>query len=351
MDLINDLKDIFELATTTTTFVKGILDLKPNNKNSEDDEIIVANKKNSAKIGSSGDYAQIGSSGYYAQIGSSGNSAKIGSSGYSAQIGSSGDSAKIGSSGDSAQIGSSGNSAKIGSSGYSAKIGSSGDYAQIGSSGNSAKIGSSGYYAKIDSTGEKAVISGIGFQSIVKAKKGSWITLAEYEKDDNNNWVISFVKTEYVDGERIKEDTWYILQNKEFQECVYIDGIISLLVEKRKNVFKVKNLGEENISYIVKDGDLYSHGSTIKEAKDGLLYKISNRDTSKYEDFTKETVLTLKEAIEMYRVITGACEPGTKYFIEQKLTDKKEKYTVQEVITLTQGQYNHNLLVEFFARA
>ena len=270
MDLINDLKDIFELATTATNFVKGILDLKPNNKNSEDNNIVVANKKNSA---------------------------------------------------------------------------------QIGSSGNSAQIGSSGDYAKINSTGEKTVISGIGVQSIVKAKKGSWITLAEYEKDKNNNYVVSYVKTEFVDGKKIKEDTYYILKDSKFKECVYIDGIISIVIQKRKNVFKVKNLGEENISYIVKDGDLYSHGSTIKEAKDGLLYKISNRDTSKYENYTKETELTLKEAIEMYRVITGACESGTRYFIEQKLTDKKEKYTVQEVITLTQGQYNHNLLAEFFERA
>lgn len=50
----------------------------------------------------------------------------------------------------------------------------------------------------------------------------------------------------------------------------------------------------------------------------------------------------------MYRVITGACESGTRYFVETVLADKKEKYTVQEVITLTQGQYNHEKLVEFF---
>jgi hypothetical protein len=153
-----------------------------------------------AKIGSSGDSAKIGSSGDSAQIGSSGDSAQIGSSGYYAKIGSSGDSAKIGSSGDSAKIGSSGDSAKIGSSGYYAKIGSSGDYAKIGSSGDSAKIGSSGYYAKIgssgyyakiDSTGERAVIANIGCDGVVKAEKGSWVTLAEYgesTQDEKGRW-------------------------------------------------------------------------------------------------------------------------------------------------------------------
>ena len=173
----------------------------------------------SAKIGSSGDYAQIGSSGDSAQIGSSGDSAQIGSSGDYAQIGSSGDSAKIGSSGDYAQIGSSGDSAKIGSSGDYAKIGSSGDYAQIGSSGDYAKIGSSGDYAQIDSTGEDSVIMCAGKKSKAKAKVGSWITLAEWKwNDEKNRNVPVCVKTEYVDGEIIKADTWYQLKNGKFVE-------------------------------------------------------------------------------------------------------------------------------------
>ena len=173
----------------------------------------------SAKIGSSGYYAQIGSSGDCAKIGSSGDSAKIGSSGYSAQIGSSGDYAQIGSSGDSAQIGSSGNCAQIGSSGNCAQIGSSGDYAQIGSSGNSAQIGSSGNCAKINSTGEDAVIMCAGRRSKAKGKKGSWITLAEWVKDEEKGrYVPVCVKTERVDGEKIKEDTYYTLKNGEFVE-------------------------------------------------------------------------------------------------------------------------------------
>ena len=131
----------------------------------------------------------------------------------------SGDYAQIGSSGYYAQIGSSGDYAQIGSSGYSAKIGSSGDYAQIGSSGYYAQIGSSGYSAKIKSTGYDSIICCAGDDSCVSAKKGSWITLAEwkysYEKD---RYVPKCVKTEYVDGERIKEDTMYKLIDGEFTE-------------------------------------------------------------------------------------------------------------------------------------
>ena len=168
---------------------------------------------------SSGDFAQIGSSGDFAQIGSSGDSAQIGSSGDFAKIGSSGDSAQIGSSGDSAQIGSSGYFAKIGSSGNFAKIGSSGDSAKIGSSGDFAKIGSSGNYAQIDSSGEDSVIMCAGLYSRARAKKGSWITLAEWKRDKiKGRYVPICVKTEQVDGERIKEDTFYQLIDGMFKE-------------------------------------------------------------------------------------------------------------------------------------
>ena len=184
---------------------------------SSGDSAQIGSSGDSAKIGSSGYYAKIGSSGDYAQIGSSGDSAQIGSSGYYAKIGSSGDSAKIGSSGDYAKIGSSGYYAQIGSSGDYAQIGSSGDSAQIGSSGDSAKIGSSGDYAQIGSTGNHSVVMAAGNNSIAKAKIGSWITLAEWDCIDGV-WIPICVKTEKVDGEHIKADTFYELIDGEFKE-------------------------------------------------------------------------------------------------------------------------------------
>ena len=86
----------------------------------------------------------------------------------------------------------------------------SGDYAQIGSSGDSAQI---------ESTGEYSVICCAGNNSMAKAKKGSWITLSEwkYSEEKKRNIPVC-VKTEYVDGERIKEDTWYRLVYGEFRE-------------------------------------------------------------------------------------------------------------------------------------
>ena len=126
---------------------------------------------------------------------------------------------KDNSSGYGAQIGSSGDNAKIGSSGYGAKIGSSGNYAQIGSSGDNAKIGSSGDGAQIDSTGEDCVIMCAGINSVAKASKGSWITLSEWSySDKKQRYIPVCVKTEFVDGEKIKADTYYKLAGGVFKE-------------------------------------------------------------------------------------------------------------------------------------
>ena len=96
---------------------------------------------------------------------------------------------------------------------------SSGNGARIGSSGNGAQIGSSGDYARIKSEGENSVVCCAGHDCIASAKKGSWITLAEWNYScEKDRYVPVFVKTEYVDGERIKADTFYKLENGEFVE-------------------------------------------------------------------------------------------------------------------------------------
>ena len=110
-------------------------------------------------------------------------------------------------------------SIKDNSSGNGAQIGSSGNGAKIGSSGNGAKIGSSGYGAKIDSTGEGCVIMCAGINSVAKASKGSWITLSEWSySDKKKRYIPVCVKTEFVDGEKIKADTYYKLAGGVFKE-------------------------------------------------------------------------------------------------------------------------------------
>ena len=135
------------------------------------------------------------------------------------------------------------------------------------------------------------------------------------------------------------------------REYIKVDGIFSKVVSHKGNVYKVRQIGETKERYLVTDGaGKWSHGDTLKEAKDDLIYKISNRDKSAYENLTLESELTFAEAIEAYRVITGACSTGTKMFVENGLTERKEKYTISEIIRLTKGQYNSEVFRKFFEK-
>ena len=150
-------------------------------------------------------------------------------------------------------------------------------------------------------------------------------------------------------GKEVDITIRYLWRNKEY---IKVDGIFTKIISERGNVMRVQRIAHKEIEYLVTDGDgRWAHGATLKEAKESLIYKITSRDTSKYNDWTLDTTITHAEAIEAYRVITGACAMGTRHFCESILGDKKkEKYTVAEVIELTKGQYGAESFKEFFKK-
>ena len=114
----------------------------------------------------------------------------------------------------------------IASTGGSPSISASGEFATIGASGDQAMIGTSGYQAIIYSTGKNSVICCAGNNSMAQAKVGSWITLSEWKvSEDAKKLIPVCVKTEYVDGERIKADTLYELIDGEFKEYERMEEI------------------------------------------------------------------------------------------------------------------------------
>lgn len=196
-----------------------------------------------ANIYMTGNFSRVVSHGPYNHIKTDGISNKIVSSrayanivvcGHESTISSSGEIARIVSFGRENKIVSSGRNALISSLGVMAEIivasshcnvGVLGDCTTISSSGKSSRIYSCGSHSKILSTGERSFIDCQGgdstvvcqgAKSFVKAVIGTWCTLTEFA---NNNVDILCVRTEYVDGVRIKADTWYELKDGEFVEA------------------------------------------------------------------------------------------------------------------------------------
>jgi hypothetical protein len=63
---------------------------------------------------------------------------------------------------------------------------------------------------------------------------------------------------------------------------------------------------------------------------------------------TPDSVLSFEQAIECYRVITGACAAGVKHFIEASRPKPKKQYTIREIIEITEGQYGSETFKQFF---
>lgn len=86
-------------------------------------------------------------------------------------------------------------------------------------SGDYSKLAASGDYSQLAASGDYSVVVGVGINNIAKAAKGCWITLAEWKYDSEKETTIPVcVKTEYVDGEKIKENVFYKLVDGEFTE-------------------------------------------------------------------------------------------------------------------------------------
>ena len=159
----------------------------------------------------------------------------------------------------------------------------------------------------------------------------------------------------YLDlrGTGITDESKVIRKNVDFFEWrnkTYIkaDGVFSKVVSHKGNIYKITQIGGSKERYLITDGNgKWSHGDTLKEAKEDLIYKIGDRDKSSYKNLTRESILTFEQAIEAYRVITGACSAGTKMFV-QSLSNTKNKYTISEIIELTKGSYGHDVFKSFF---
>nr|DAV88631.1 MAG TPA: hypothetical protein [Caudoviricetes sp.] len=103
-------------------------------------------------------------------------------------------------------------------SGDNAKLASSGYYAQLASSGDNAQLASSGYNAKLASSGKNSVVMSAGIDGKVKASVGNWIAIAEWKICDGNFVPVGIVSAR-VDGENVKADTWYKVENGQLVEA------------------------------------------------------------------------------------------------------------------------------------
>ena len=87
--------------------------------------------------------------------------------------------------------------------------------ANSATSGDAANSATSGDAANSATSGENSIACAIGIKNKAKSIKGNWIVLSEWELV-KSSWVVKMVKTAIIDGEVLKENTWYKLKGGGF---------------------------------------------------------------------------------------------------------------------------------------
>ena len=136
----------------------------------------------------------------------------------------------------------------------------------------------------------------------------------------------------------------------EDDKYILVDGMFTEVVKKKGNVYHIKELTKDKVFYLVTDGSgKWSHGDTLKEAREDLIYKISDVDLSELKSIPKDKKLSFSEAISCYRKITGSCSFRIKQFVKEKNISKRKKYSIVDIIKLTKGNYGSLDFVNFFS--
>ena len=113
--------------------------------------------------------------------------------------------------------------------GYKGASSATGDYGASSATGNCGASSATGYKGASSAEDKDAVAVAWGYKSKAKGVIGSFLVFAdweytgsedntEYDRNNQSAWVLNGAKMVQVDGENIKPDTWYTIENGEIEE-------------------------------------------------------------------------------------------------------------------------------------
>ena len=130
---------------------------------------------------------------------------------------------------------------------------------------------------------------------------------------------------------------------------VYCDNFLTPISTAKKvgkyTLYKGKLPGRN----VVSDGVNFVRCDKFRDGIADLVFRAAaERGADQYKGLSLDTVLTVPEAMAMYRVITGARRQCSEVFVQSLGGKLKEQYTIRECIELTKGQYNAERFAGFF---
>ncbi len=102
--------------------------------------------------------------------------------------------------------------------GYQGAASATGDWGAASATGDQGAASATGYQGAASATGKSGVALAAGVDCKAKGALGCAICCVERGEWDGETYPIIAIKAAIVDGDSIKPDTWYMLQNGEFTE-------------------------------------------------------------------------------------------------------------------------------------
>ena len=161
----------------------------------------------------SGDYGAASNSGYKGAASNSGYKGAASNSGYKGAASNSGDYGAASNSGNKGAASNSGNKGAASNSGDYGAASNSGNKGAASNSGNNGAATNSGDYGAAETSGRHSIAMSVGYDSKARGALGTWIVLAERDEWDGAGYPIKDIRAFKVDGEQVKADTWYKLEN------------------------------------------------------------------------------------------------------------------------------------------
>ena len=152
-----------------------------------------------------GFYSAASNTGAYSAASNTGNYSVASNIGYCSSASNTGNSSVASNTGDCSAVTNTGN--------YSAAT-STGNRSAASNTGDCSAATNTGYYSVASVSGKHSIAVNTGHKGKVKGALGCWIACAEWRW----NAIVNF-KSAYVDGKKIKADTWYRLEDGKFVEA------------------------------------------------------------------------------------------------------------------------------------
>lgn len=135
-----------------------------------------------------------------------------------------------------------------------------------------------------------------------------------------------------------------------------IDGLLTGITQIKNNIAKGFMLNSDMTTtkcYIVKQNNVFAHGSTLRDAYNSLNMKLfvllskEERIDEFFKQFNLQDKYPAKQFFDWHYKLTGSCLLGREQFVKNHNIDlEKDMFTVTEFVELTKNSYGGEIIGE-----